>query len=114
MGSGLSGAALVEEDTAVVRGVKITPVFHISLFATLCVAFKVLCLPVGVLNASSRTTMQVDDGNAVWIAAFFPVDGVDIGHLEVTRLVYGEWGIKGCHVCVLKRCCLLEVGLMEG
>jgi hypothetical protein len=58
--------------------------------------------------------MQVDDWNTVWLAAFFPVDGVDVGHLEVTGLVYGKGGVERCHICVLKKCCWGGVGLKEG
>lgn len=47
--------------------------------------------------------MEVYDGNTVWIAAFFPIEGMDVQHLEVARLVCGKWGVKGCHLaCALK------------
>jgi hypothetical protein len=41
--------------------------------------------------------MEVDNGNTVWIAAFFPIEGMDIRHLEVARLVCGKGGVKGRH-----------------
>jgi len=51
--------------------------------------------------------MKVDNGNTVWIAAFFPIEGMDIRHLEVARLVCGKGGVKGRHfTCVLITGCL--------
>jgi hypothetical protein len=41
--------------------------------------------------------MKVDNGNTVWIAAFFPIEGMDIRHLEVARLICGKGCVKGRH-----------------
>jgi hypothetical protein len=39
--------------------------------------------------------MEVDNGDTVGAAAFFPIDGMDIRHLEVARLVYRKRRVKG-------------------
>jgi hypothetical protein len=46
--------------------------------------------------------MEVDNGDTVGAAAFFPIDGMDIRHLEVARLVCRKGRVKGFHFkCVL-------------
>jgi hypothetical protein len=41
--------------------------------------------------------MEMDNGNTVWIAALLPIEGMNIRHLEVARLVCGKGSVKGRH-----------------
>jgi len=39
--------------------------------------------------------MEDDNGNTFWIAVFFPIEGIDIRHLEAARLVCRKGSVKG-------------------
>jgi hypothetical protein len=68
---GFSGAALVEKDAAVVRGIEIAPMVFQS-FRN--INHNAMFLPIAILYSSTGATMKVNYGDACWIATFFIID----------------------------------------
>ena len=73
MRCGLSGAALIEQDGAVVRGIEVTSVSQeISSIDQEFLGMQ--SAPVFIANSSPWSAVKEDNGNAVCIAAFFVVN----------------------------------------
>lgn len=72
MGRGFSGATLVEENAAVVGGVEVTSAVLV-LVADEGI-YRGSVSPIAVVNSSSRSSVKIDNGDAVRVAAFFPID----------------------------------------
>jgi hypothetical protein len=73
MWCGLPGAALIEEDTAVVGGIEVLSVC-IKVRSRELYVYGCCTSPVAVINSSSWSAMEVDNGHAFGVTAFFVVD----------------------------------------
>jgi hypothetical protein len=92
---GLSGAALVEEDAAVVGRIEIASAKQISVY--FIEALRGCALPVSIINSTAWSSMKVHDRNALWIATFFVVDRVDWGDLKMARSIRCKGSVERRH-----------------